>query len=636
MKTKARIDSIRKKRKVEEKYSWERVSDSEDERHSHKVRALIAAAAVIFIFSAYITKLYDLQVSQHEYYLVKAENNRIKIRPVQALRGLILDRNGKRIAENFNTFDLIVKKERIKDDKVFVKKVKEALSLDDNETESVKEQFQDKRLKDVVIIENISMEEFSKISVDQHVVPELELTPQSKRKYLYPHSTSHIIGYLGKVSEKDLDSTVVKILEGMTEVGKTGIERFYQNLLVGEPGYEKLETDVQGEVIRTIEKNEPKRGLDVYLTIDLDLQRFAYDLMDGKEGSVIAMDPRNGDILAFVSAPGYNTNLFTKSISKKKYKELLSRKDRPLINRAIAGQYPPGSTIKPFFGLIALDENMIDVSTSVKCAGSYKLKNHKRPFGCWKKEGHGPSDLSYGITQSCDVFFYKLAELTGIDIMGDQLYKFGFGEKTYLDLPGELSGLIPDRAWKRRVKNLPWYPGETLNIGIGQGFLLTTPMQLTLGTAILATSGKTFTPHLLLGYKNIKTNEFKKYDYQQNKVETKIDNAEHLDIVQHAMWRVVNEKGVGTASRLGKISGIEIAGKTGTAQVYSLDAGKSEKKSLQDHALFISYAPYELPEIVVTVIVEHGGGGSSTAAPIARDIIDFYMNNKNKKVASNE
>jgi len=264
MKTKARIDSIRKKRKVEEKYSWERVSDSEDERHSHKVRALIAAAAVIFIFSAYITKLYDLQVSQHEYYLVKAENNRIKIRPVQALRGLILDRNGKRIAENFNTFDLIVKKERIKDDKVFVKKVKEALSLDDNETESVKEQFQDKRLKDVVIIENISMEEFSKISVDQHVVPELELTPQSKRKYLYPHSTSHIIGYLGKVSEKDLDSTVVKILEGMTEVGKTGIERFYQNLLVGEPGYEKLETDVQGEVIRTIEKNEPKRGLDVY------------------------------------------------------------------------------------------------------------------------------------------------------------------------------------------------------------------------------------------------------------------------------------------------------------------------------------------------------------------------------------
>ena len=634
MKTKARIDSIRKRRKVEEKYSWDRMSDSDSERHSHKIRAIIAATAVIIVFFIYITKLYDLQVSQHEFYLVKAENNRIKIRPIQALRGLILDRNGERIAENYNTFDLVVKKERIEDKRVFVKKVTDALLLEKNQVELIREQFKNRRLKDVVIIENISMEDFSKISVDQHVVPELELTPQSKRKYLHPLATSHIIGYIAKISEKDLDSTVVNILEGMTEIGKTGIERFYQNLLVGEPGYEKLETDVQGKVIRTIEKHKPKRGLDVYLTIDLDLQKFAYSLMDGKEGSIVAMDPRNGDILAFVSAPGYDTNLFTKAISTKRYQQLLSRKDKPLINRVIAGQYPPGSTIKPFFGLIALDENIINANTSVKCAGSYKLKNHKRPFGCWKKEGHGPSDLSYGITQSCDVFFYRIAEMTGIDIMSDELYKFGFGEKTYIDLPGELSGLIPDRTWKRKAKNLPWYPGETLNIGIGQGFLLTTPMQLTLGTAILATGGKTFTPHLLLGYKNIKTNEFNKYDYLQNKVEVKIDSKEHLEIVKHAMWRVVNEKGVGTASRLKRVGNIEIAGKTGTAQVYSLDAGKSEKKSLQDHALFISYAPFENPEIVVTVIVDNGGSGSATAAPIAQKVIKRYIENKNEKVAN--
>ena len=631
MKTKARIDSIRKRQKVEEKYNWDRMSDSDSERQSHKIRVLIAAAAVVLLFFTYVVKLYDLQVANHDFYLVKAEKNRIKVRPIQAPRGLILDRNGKRIAENYNTFDLIVKKERVTNKRDFFKKLTKALSIDVDQFNFIKEQFNDRRLKDVVIMENITMEEFSKISVDQYVVPELELPPQLKRKYLHPYSTSHVIGYISRVSEKDLDSTVVKILEGMTEVGKTGIERFYQNLLVGEPGYEKLETNVQGEVIRVLETNEPKRGLDIYLTIDLDLQRFAYGLMEGKEGSIVAIDPRNGDILAFISAPGYDTNIFTKAISKKNYQELLAQKNKPLINRVIAGQYPPGSTIKPFFGLIALDEGTMDFKKSIKCTGSYKLKNHQRPFGCWKKEGHGPSDMSYAITQSCDVFFYKLAEVTGIDTLSTKLYKFGFGEKTYIDLPGELAGLIPDRAWKRKSKQLPWYPGETLNVGIGQGFLLTTPIQLAFGTAILATEGKTFTPHLLLGHKNIKTGEFQEYDYQQNRFETSFDNKDHLEVVKHAMWRVVNEPGVGTASRLRRVgSGIEIAGKTGTAQVYSLDAGKTDKKSLQDHALFISYAPFDNPEIVVSVIVDHGGSGSATAAPIAQKVIKHYIDNREK------
>ena len=631
MKTKARIDSIRKREKIEEKYSWDRVSDSEEERHSHRIRAIIAAIAISAIFILFVVKLYELQVTNHEYYLVKAENNRIKIRPIQAPRGLIYDRNGKIIAENFNTFDLIVKKERVKDRKVFYEKLEKVLSIDKNQRDTIEKQFSDRKLKDVIIKENISLDEFSKISVDQYVMPELELTPKLKRKYLHPMETSHVVGYVAKVSEKDIDSTVVKIYEGMTDVGKIGVERFYQNLLVGEPGFERLETDVQGEIIRTLKKNQPKRGLDIYLTIDLDLQLYAYELMKDKQGAVVAMNPDNGDILAFISAPGYDTNLFTKAISNKDYQELLSRSDRPLINRVIAGQYPPGSTLKPFIGLIALDEEIIDTKTTFNCSGSYKLKNNKRPFGCWKKEGHGGTEISYGLTQSCDVFFYRVAELTGIDTISDELDKYGFGERTYIDLLGESSGLIPDRAWKRRVKGLPWYPGETLNVGIGQGFFLATPIQLALGTAILANDGKTFTPHLLLGYKDNKKNEFKKYEYDQNKFEVSIENQEHLEVVKHAMWRVVNDKNEGTAAHLRKIKNMVIAGKTGTAQVASLDlVGESQKKSLQDHALFISYAPFNNPEIVVVVIVEHGGGGSSTAAPIAHKIIKEYVSKKEK------
>ena len=630
MKTKARIDSIRKRQKIEEKYSWDRMSDSEEERRSHKTRSIIAAVIVSIVFVIYVIKLYEVQVTEHEYFLVKAENNRIKIRPIQAPRGLILDRSGKRIAENYNTFDLIVKKERVQNKKVFLKKLESILPLGSDQLKFIKNQFGDKRLKDVVIKENMTLDEFSKISVNQYIVPELELAPKLKRKYLHPYSTSHVVGYISKVSESDLRSSVVKIYQGMTDVGKVGVERFYQNLLVGDPGYEKLETDVQGVVIRSLEIHKPKRGLNIYLTIDLDLQNFAYDLMEGKRGAIVAMDPNNGNILTFISAPGYDTNMFTKSISTKSYQELLARKDKPLINRVIAGQYPPGSTIKPFMGLIALDEEIVNTKTSFKCTGSYILGKHKRPFRCWKKEGHGVVALSYGVTQSCDVFFYRLAELTGIDTISEQLYKFGFGEKTYIDLLGELDGLIPDRAWKRRAKGLPWYPGETLNVGIGQGFLLTTPLQLALGTSALAKGGETYTPHLLLGYKDMKTGEFKKYDYEQNKFQTVMESQSNLEIIKHAMWRVVNDQKHGTATHLRKIKGIEIAGKTGTAQVASLDRGVSQKKSLQDHALFISYAPFDNPTIVVVVIVENGGSGSRTAAPIAHKIIKRYMENKEK------
>ena len=633
MKTKARKDNIRKRNKIEEKYSWDRMNDAEEERRSHGIRAIIASLIVLAIFTTYVLKLYEVQISEYEYYATKSDSNRIRIRPIQALRGNIFDRNGEVLAKNISTFDLIIKRENVQEIDGFINALNKVFSAKKVDVEYVKEQYKNKRNKNIILIEDISLEEYSHISVDKHLIPEMELNPKAKREYLYPLSTSHVLGYLGKVSDSDIYSDVVKVQEGMTEIGKLGVERFYQNILSGESGYEKLETDALGEIIRTVETKQPKRGDDIYLTIDIKLQNYIYSLMRDKEGSVIVMNPSNGDVLAFVSAPGYDINLFTKSISKKNYSSLLNDPRKPMINRAINGQYPPGSTLKPFVGLIALEEGIIQSSKFVSCSGAYKLPNHKRPFKCWKKDGHGSTDLSYALTQSCDVFFYRISELTGIDTISEQLYKYGFGNKTYIDLYNESTGLIPSRDWKYKIKQQSWYPGETLNVGIGQGYFLATPLQLTLATASLATAGKTFTPHLFLKSIDSKTSTQSMYEHSKNQFNTPYTNLDYLDIVHHAMWRVTNERGVGTASNLKKISGLEFAGKTGTAQVYSLDAGKSDKKKLQDHALFISYAPFTDPEIVVTVIVEHGGGGSSTAAPIARDAIDFYMKSKQEVVS---
>jgi len=460
MKTKSRSDSIRKRKNIEEKYSWDRLSDSDDERKSHKSRTLVATVVVISLFLLYMVKLYRVQVSEHEYYSVKSDSNRIKIRPVQATRGIIYDRKGNILADNISTFNLVVKKELISDKKDFLHKLGKLVNLDEIMIKNINNQYKNRRLKDITIIEDISLEDYSRIAVDQYILPIIELAPKSKRRYRSPEAIAHVMGYVGRVSDADIESSVVKIHEGMTEIGKLGVERFYQNILAGQPGFEKLETDAKGEVVRVLEKKESVRGKDIVLTIDLDLQNFIYERVKDKEGAVIVMNPNNGDILAFVSFPGYDINLFTKSISTKQYSVLLNDERKPLINRVTSGQYPPGSTLKPFIGMIALEQGIIDENKLVNCDGAYELNNHKRPFRCWKKEGHGNANLSYALTQSCDVFFYRVAQLTGIDLISEHLYKYGFGKKTYIDLYGEKTGLVPDRKWKSKVKQLPWYPGK--------------------------------------------------------------------------------------------------------------------------------------------------------------------------------
>ena len=631
MVSKYRNETIRKKQRFEEKTGWEGINDPNKDRASHKLRALIAIAVVTIISFVYLDRIYEIQIENHDLYLTKADDNRIRVRPIEPIRGSILDRNGVILAESFDTFDIVAKKENIISKEKFLINARKVLKLDNDDLVKLEKQFKNKKLKEITLKKNVSIEEFTKLSVDQYMLPEMELIVKSNRRYLFPKQMSHITGYTGKLSDSDFN-TVIEIKEGMTTVGKVGIERFYQNLLSGTPGFEKLETNANNEIVGVLEKKPAARGSDVYLTIDAKLQNFSYNLLKEKEGSIIVMNPHNGDILSFVSHPGYNTNLFARGISSKDYKKLLNDKAKPLLNRALVGQYPPGSTVKPFFGLVALEEGIIDKSRVFACTGAYKLENYKRPFKCWKKDGHMDVNLSSAVASSCDVFFYRLAEISGIDMIHDKLQKFGFGQKTYLDLYGEKNGLLPSREWKNNSRQEPWYPGETLNIGIGQGYFLATPLQLANATSLLASGGSSTTPHLLLRSIDRVNNEVSNFKYNENENSIGIDT-ESLHIVNESMWRVIYDKKIGTASHIKKVEGLEFAGKTGTAQVYNLDKGESGKKSLQDHALFISFAPFESPEIVVSVIVDNGGSGSSVAAPIARDIINYYFENIKPRVA---
>ena len=628
MVSKHRNEIIRKKQRFEEKTGWEDINDPILDRASHKLRALFAVAIVFLVSLFYLNHIYKIQITDHQLYTLKAEDNRIRMRPIEPIRGNIFDRNGNILAESYDTFDIIAKKENIFSKDEFIINASKVFNLNKNQQEQINIQFENKKLKEITLKKNTTLEEFTKLSVDQYLLPEMELVINSNRRYIYPEAMSHLLGYTGKLSQSDFDS-VVDVKDGMTHVGKIGIERFYQNLLSGSPGYEKLETNANNEIIRVLENRPALKGQDIYLTIDAKLQNYSYDLLKDKEGTIIVMNPHNGDILSFISHPGYDNNLFANGISSKDYKKLLNDKSKPLFNRLLSGQYPPGSTIKPFFGIVALEEGVIDKTNVFACTGAYKLENYKRPFKCWKKDGHMDVNLSSAVASSCDVFFYRLAETSGIDLMHDKLKKFGFGEKTFIDLYGEKKGLLPSREWKNQSKQAPWYPGETLNVGIGQGYFLVTPLQLASATSMLASGGDSVTPHLFL--KSSINNKEQTYNYNENKTSINID-IDSLHIVNEAMWRVIHDNNVGTASNIKKIEGIEFAGKTGTAQVYNLDKGKTGAKSLQDHALFISFAPFESPEIIVSVIIDNGGSGSGVAAPIARDIINFYFNNSKTKL----
>lgn len=593
----------------------------------NRVVAIFILAVVLML--GIVVRLVYLQIEGYEYYATLATKNQIKISSIPPIRGVIYDRNGHILAENLPAFNLEILPEKVKkrgDLAETLKKLQQLLAIPDEKIAEFHRQR--KRRKYFVatpFLSNLTEEEVAKFAVMRPFFPGVDIKVSLARHYPYGLLTAHVVGYVGRINEKELKSLPIADYRGTDYIGKVGIEKSYETQLHGKVGYTEEETNAQGRSVNTLRKVESQSGANLYLTLDIELQRIAYEALEGYNGAIVAIEIKTGDVLVFTSRPSFDPNPFVKGISRKAYQTLNNSENQPMFNRALRGQYPPGSTIKPFMGLAGLEFEVVNAHDSIYCPGYYQLPNVKHKFRDWKRWGHGSTHLNKAITQSCDVYFYRLAKTLGIDRMHSFMSKFGFGQKTGIDLIGEKKGLFPSRAWKKRSKKKAWYPGNSVITGIGQGFTLTTPLQLARATATLANYGTIVKPHLV--DKIIYANETKIGPAQSwNVIPLKIKN---IDTVIAAMVNVVHGQG-GTAKRISTGINYQIAGKTGTAQVFTVKQNESYNrykldKKLHDHALFISFAPVVDPEIAVAVIVENGGHGGSVAAPMAAKVIKTFL-----------
>lgn len=603
------------------------LKDTIRESQTFLTRAIVAGLLVLAAVAMLVGRMAQLQVIDHEHFTTLSHDNRVKVVPLPPTRGLIYDRQGVLLAQNRPAYSLEITPEDVDDLQRVLAELSQIIEIGEEDLERFWQLKKRKRRFDSVPIRvDLTIDETAQFSVQRHRFPGVDIKAQLLRHYPYAEKSAHVLGYVGRVSQRDMEQIDVSNYSGTSHIGKNGVEKTYESALHGSVGFEQVEVNATGRRVRTLEQTPPEPGVDVYLNLDIALQEVAMHAMGDNNGAIVAMDPRNGGVLALVSQPGYNPNLFVEGISRKNYAALQSDDSRPLFNRALRGQYPPGSTVKPFMGLAGLEMNTVDYDTGVYCPGFFRLPGHSHKYRDWKKTGHGSMYLDAAIVQSCDVYFYKLAYETGIDRLHEYLRQFGFGTRTDIDLTGESTGLLPSRGWKRRARNQPWYPGETLIMGIGQGYFLTTPLQLAAATAAIANNGTFFTPHVVKALRSRETGEITPIPPRARPVPKKLQH--NWADVRTAMANVV-ESPRGTAKRI-RSEDYRIAGKTGTAQVFTVaqdeeyDEETLEKK-LRDHALFIAYAPIEDPRIAIAVVVENGGHGGSTAAPIARQVMDAYL-----------
>jgi len=590
------------------------------------VQALVFAA---LLFAALFGRLVYLQVVAHEHYTTLSDDNRIKILPLPPNRGLIFDRNGIILADNLPSYRLEITPEQVHDMQATLDGLAKLVNIRDvDRVRFNKLRTRTPAFKPVPLRFHLSDAEVARFAVDRYRYPGVDIVAGLSRHYPHGPLAVHALGYVGRIDERDLQRIDTSNYSGTTHIGKVGIEKTYETILHGTVGYRQVETNAEGRVLRTLERTSPVPGENLYLTLDAELQNVAEQAFGDHTGAAIAIEPDNGGLLAFVSKPTYDPNLFVNGIDSKTYKALRDNKKQPLFNRALRGQYPPGSTLKPFVGLGGLELGITSEHAHTFCPGYFRLPGKERKYRDWKHSGHGRVDLPKAITQSCDVYFYDLALSMGIDRLHDFLAPFGFGTRSGIDISGELPGLLPSRQWKRRARKQPWFPGETLITGIGQGFMLVTPIQLASATATLSKYGRRMEPHIVASTQKYDDPELSPVA-NDPVLNVPIEDRRHWDVVIDAMRAVVQSRH-GTAHRMGRGEKYDIAGKTGTAQVFGLK--KEEKynarklaKKLHDHALFIAFAPAHAPKIAVAVIVENGGGGSTVAAPIARTIIDAYL-----------
>ena len=604
-----------------------------------KVRVYFAALLVLLCVGLLGLRLFYLQITSNEHYSTLSQENRVRVVPTPPTRGLIYDRNLKLLADNKPSYQIEVIPVQVDDIKKVVAEIKQFVELEEHHIKKFYDDVRRKQAFESIPLKiNLTEDEVARFAVNRHRYPGVEVTARANRFYPLSGVSSHALGYVGRINVEEVKKLDKQNYSGTSHIGKLGIEKYYEDALHGEVGYQHIEINAQGRKLRVLETVPPTPGSDLILTIDSRLQKIAQESLGDRNGSVVAMDPVTGEVLVFVSTPTFDPNLFVNGISRKQYSLLRNDPERPLFNRALTGQYPPGSTIKPMLALAGLHYGVTWAEKTMYAGPFYQLPGHKRKYRDWKKGGHGRVDMFKAITQSCDVYFYTLANELGIDRMSEFLSKFNLGAKTALDTWGEAKGLVPSQEWKRGMYGQPWYPGETIITGIGQGYMLTTPLQLAAATSALAMRGQGVQPRFLRAIRNQGSVEEMASATAMQYIE--VSNEYYWDQIISAMVDVVHKPN-GTAFRIGKNAKYKIAGKTGTAQVFGLEEDEEYEeeniaKKLRDHGLFIAFAPVDDPKIAIAVIVENGGSGSGAAAPVAKIVLDNFLLSKEELLAANK
>ncbi len=611
--------------------SHDAIKDLHKERQSFLTRAVVAGVACLLLTSMLVLRLVSLQLVQHDYYTTRAEENRTRVNLVPPVRGLIYDRNGVLLAANAASFVLEVTPEQVKDMNDTLQRLAQYVTLTDADVQRFKDRVRKMpRYRGVPLRTNLSPEEVARYELNRYDFEGVEVTAGLSREYPLGGTAVHAIGYIGGITESEFEQLDEEAYRGTNYIGKIGIEKSHEADMHGIAGSKLVEANAAGRPLRELEYRRGTPGKNLYLTLDAKLQIAAERALGDNDGAIIAIEPESGEILALVSKPGFDPKLFVEGVDAKSYKALASDKHKPLYNRALQGVYPPGSTIKPFMALAALQYNVRSPGDVTYCPGFLTLPGLAHRYRCWKRKGHGGMDMDHGVAQSCDVYFYRVAQDLGIDHIGEFLAKFGLGKPTGIDIPNEKGGLLPTKEWKERVRKEQWYAGETLSVGIGQGYLVLTPLQLAHATARFAARGRGAEPHLVHAVENPLTSQVVAY---------KTEPLAPIKLRSQGLW----ERGVdamekvvqapyGTAYAISKNAQYTIAGKTGTAQVAVLAQDQEKAPTLEstpwelrDHAWFMAFAPVDKPQIAVAVLAEHAGHGASVAAPVARAVMDAYL-----------
>jgi penicillin-binding protein 2 len=615
--------------------------NTQRELHLFRLRLGAAVIFVLACFAALFLRFVHLQVLRHDDYAARAEENRISVVPIPPNRGLIVDRNGVVLARNYSAYTLEISPSRVTDLDGTIDQLSSVVEIQPRDRKRFKKLMEESKGFDSVPIRTrLTDEEVARFAAQRFRFPGVEIQARLFRQYPLGEVASHVIGYIGRISQKDIDALsdeedkegtdILSNYQGTDYIGKEGLEKSYEAQLHGTTGYEKVEVSAGGRAVRTLSRTPATAGDNLVLSIDVKLQQIAEAAFGDRRGALVAIEPSTGDILAFVSKPTYDPNLFVEGIDSANWDALNNSPDKPLLNRPLTGAYPPGSTLKPFLALAALETGKRTPQWGFNDPGYFMFGDHR--FRDDTPGGHGFVNMYTSIVKSCDIYYFMLANDLGIDVISSFLKPFGFGQLTGIDLEGEKTGVLPSQEWKRRVNRLPenkrWYPGDTISIGIGQGFNAYTPLQLAHAVATLANDGVVMKPHLVKIVENSVTGERTlTVPSESFRIPLKQEN---IDFIKNAMVGVNKE---GTAAAAFKGADYTSAGKTGTAQVVNIKENEKYHESKvaenhRDHALFEAYAPADHPRIAVAVLVENGGWGAQAAAPIARLVFDYYLTGK--------